>query len=414
MAMPALTAATAAERGGDEILRARRSRLSPNAWRQGSPVVRDSTQAPTATAFDAARAPARSASSGTTSARPAARACTPAATANRMTRSEFAGVRPGGGTSVLETGGHRRGAATAADEMGFAWSTSSASPQPRTMRWSSRVSCEGTSTNRQRGRHRREDAGRPLGAMDLARGSELPPQLHGEAGERQVAGTERRRARPDPRRSPCRSPSPKTTGRSPPPPADFLAKRDARGAARAPARGARRAAAARSGTTSSTSGWLGLHVPEEHGGSGYGLEELVVVVEELGRAVAPGPVRADGDRQRRARRGRRRRRQGHAPARPGRRLGRRRGRPRRRRSPSTRRHAHRARPASCSAAASPSVLLVAGRRRRRRRRGRATASPSTTPPNLDPTRRSARVTLDGAPATVAARAPARCSSTSPA
>jgi 3-oxochol-4-en-24-oyl-CoA dehydrogenase len=36
-------------------------------------------------------------------------------------------------------------------------------------------------------------------------------------------------------------------------------------------------------------GWLGLHLPEEHGGSGYGLEELVVVVEALGRAVAPGP-----------------------------------------------------------------------------------------------------------------------------
>jgi 3-oxochol-4-en-24-oyl-CoA dehydrogenase len=36
-------------------------------------------------------------------------------------------------------------------------------------------------------------------------------------------------------------------------------------------------------------GWLGLHVPEEHGGSGYGLPELVVVVEQLGRAVAPGP-----------------------------------------------------------------------------------------------------------------------------
>ena len=36
-------------------------------------------------------------------------------------------------------------------------------------------------------------------------------------------------------------------------------------------------------------GWLGLHVPEEHGGSGYTLEELVVVVEELGRQVAPGP-----------------------------------------------------------------------------------------------------------------------------
>jgi alkylation response protein AidB-like acyl-CoA dehydrogenase len=36
-------------------------------------------------------------------------------------------------------------------------------------------------------------------------------------------------------------------------------------------------------------GWLGLHVPEEHGGSGFGLEELVVVVEELAKAVAPGP-----------------------------------------------------------------------------------------------------------------------------
>ena len=36
-------------------------------------------------------------------------------------------------------------------------------------------------------------------------------------------------------------------------------------------------------------GWLGLHVAEEHGGSGYGLEEVVVVVEELARAVTPGP-----------------------------------------------------------------------------------------------------------------------------
>jgi 3-oxochol-4-en-24-oyl-CoA dehydrogenase len=36
-------------------------------------------------------------------------------------------------------------------------------------------------------------------------------------------------------------------------------------------------------------GWLGLHVPEAHGGSGYGLEELVLVVEQLGRFVAPGP-----------------------------------------------------------------------------------------------------------------------------
>ena len=36
-------------------------------------------------------------------------------------------------------------------------------------------------------------------------------------------------------------------------------------------------------------GWLGLHVPEEYGGSGFGLPELVVVVEQFGRAVAPGP-----------------------------------------------------------------------------------------------------------------------------
>jgi alkylation response protein AidB-like acyl-CoA dehydrogenase len=36
-------------------------------------------------------------------------------------------------------------------------------------------------------------------------------------------------------------------------------------------------------------GWLGLHLPEGVGGSGYGLRELAVVVEELGRVVAPGP-----------------------------------------------------------------------------------------------------------------------------
>jgi alkylation response protein AidB-like acyl-CoA dehydrogenase len=36
-------------------------------------------------------------------------------------------------------------------------------------------------------------------------------------------------------------------------------------------------------------GWLGLHIPEQYGGSGFGLPELVVVAEEMGRAVAPGP-----------------------------------------------------------------------------------------------------------------------------
>jgi alkylation response protein AidB-like acyl-CoA dehydrogenase len=36
-------------------------------------------------------------------------------------------------------------------------------------------------------------------------------------------------------------------------------------------------------------GWLGLHVAEADGGSGYSLVELAVVLEELGRACAPGP-----------------------------------------------------------------------------------------------------------------------------
>jgi alkylation response protein AidB-like acyl-CoA dehydrogenase len=36
-------------------------------------------------------------------------------------------------------------------------------------------------------------------------------------------------------------------------------------------------------------GWLGLHLPEEFGGSGYGLVEQAVVVEQLGRAACPGP-----------------------------------------------------------------------------------------------------------------------------
>ena len=36
-------------------------------------------------------------------------------------------------------------------------------------------------------------------------------------------------------------------------------------------------------------GWLAVHVAEELGGHGFGVLELVVVLEELGRAVAPGP-----------------------------------------------------------------------------------------------------------------------------
>ncbi|TNY36933.1 acyl-CoA dehydrogenase [Thermomonospora catenispora] len=36
-------------------------------------------------------------------------------------------------------------------------------------------------------------------------------------------------------------------------------------------------------------GLLGLHLPEEHGGQGFGLVEQAVALEELGRALAPGP-----------------------------------------------------------------------------------------------------------------------------
>jgi alkylation response protein AidB-like acyl-CoA dehydrogenase len=36
-------------------------------------------------------------------------------------------------------------------------------------------------------------------------------------------------------------------------------------------------------------GWLGLHLPEEYGGSGFGPAELAVVVEQLGQVACPGP-----------------------------------------------------------------------------------------------------------------------------
>ncbi|GMQ98171.1 MAG: acyl-CoA dehydrogenase family protein [Acidimicrobiia bacterium] len=37
-------------------------------------------------------------------------------------------------------------------------------------------------------------------------------------------------------------------------------------------------------------GVIGLHVPEEYGGAGYGFEEMAVVFEELGRMVTPVPL----------------------------------------------------------------------------------------------------------------------------
>src|SRR3954467_11855129 len=72
---------------------------------------------------------------------------------------------------------------------------------------------------------------------------------------------------------------------------DVLTKRDARAAARALLEAPEEPAASASELWKAIVdlGWPGLHLPEEYGGSGYGLEELVVVVEELGRAIAPGP-----------------------------------------------------------------------------------------------------------------------------
>ncbi|HVV35638.1 MAG TPA: acyl-CoA dehydrogenase [Acidimicrobiales bacterium] len=39
-------------------------------------------------------------------------------------------------------------------------------------------------------------------------------------------------------------------------------------------------------------GWLGLHLPESVGGSGFGFLEAAIVLEEFGRACAPGPMLA--------------------------------------------------------------------------------------------------------------------------
>jgi hypothetical protein len=70
--------------------------------------------------------------------------------------------------------------------------------------------------------------------------------------------------------------------------ADFLQSNDSRGAARSVLE-AEAEVLPSFWKTLGGLGWLGLHLPEEHGGSGFGLPELVVVVEQLGREVTPGP-----------------------------------------------------------------------------------------------------------------------------
>ncbi|HET9895808.1 MAG TPA: acyl-CoA dehydrogenase [Streptosporangiaceae bacterium] len=69
---------------------------------------------------------------------------------------------------------------------------------------------------------------------------------------------------------------------------DFLSRQDARGNARALLTAEREELPAFWKDLSDL-GWLGLHVPEAYGGSGFGLPELVVVAHETGRAVTPGP-----------------------------------------------------------------------------------------------------------------------------
>ena len=41
-------------------------------------------------------------------------------------------------------------------------------------------------------------------------------------------------------------------------------------------------------------GWLGIPFAEEHGGAGLGLAELCVVMEALGRTLAPEPFLSTG------------------------------------------------------------------------------------------------------------------------
>lgn len=70
--------------------------------------------------------------------------------------------------------------------------------------------------------------------------------------------------------------------------ADLLARRDARAGARALLESAEEPQGDLWREVVGV-GWPGLAVPEAFGGSGFGLPELVVVVEQLGRAIAPGP-----------------------------------------------------------------------------------------------------------------------------
>ena len=70
--------------------------------------------------------------------------------------------------------------------------------------------------------------------------------------------------------------------------ADFLADHQSRAAARG-LLGAAADARPAIWAELANLGLLGLHVPEELGGSGFGLPETLVVAEQMGRHLAPGP-----------------------------------------------------------------------------------------------------------------------------
>ena len=69
---------------------------------------------------------------------------------------------------------------------------------------------------------------------------------------------------------------------------DFLTRHDSRGAARALLESPDEPMPAFWSALSEL-GWLGLHIDEANGGSGFGMPELVVVVEQMGAGLAPGP-----------------------------------------------------------------------------------------------------------------------------
>ena len=151
----------------------------------------------------------------------------------------------------------------------------------------------------------------------------------------------------------------------------------------------------RSGASWATWAGSGSAVSEEHGGQGYGLPELAVVLEELGRVCAPGPILSDGRGGGRHRSlGRRRQ--------PGRRPGLGRGRRRVRGDVRPRR-----RPAGCHGRAAAVWGGVAGRPLRAagadgpagdRCAGAwstGTTSRCASCPGFDPTRRLAEVRIDG-------------------